>query len=358
MKRLNPKNLIPIVSACFLLGAGTPTEPKSPPVEIGVASWNIEVFDGTGPTDRTFPTRTDRHLEMIAETILETGADVIGLQEIKGRRSLVQLADAINRLERQKKTGGFWMAGSARTRVDHIHLAFLWNSSTLELLGEVTELKELSCGYDGERVSSKEELRFHRVPLAARFRVKAAPENDFTVIVLHLKASKTGIFGGLDVNDIRRRGEWETLLRKWLLKPTAQGNLKDEDIVVLGDMNEAASNLAQLLDRHATGEDTRGRLILDPSDFSDEEAFLLFTSGDKEFPRDFTYQGNSEAGQGSSGEDKLYWSKNFIDHILITRSLLDNWDGEFDIEYFELTHDLKDHVHFSDHRPVSIKLNF
>lgn len=357
MRRIR-RNLILIISACNLLGTGVPAALHPATVEIGIASWNIEVFDAVGPFDRTFPTRDDRHLEMIAETILETGADVIGLQEVQGRRSLVQLIAGLNRLESKKKSAFTWEGVSSRTRANNIHLALLWNSATLELLGEVTELEELSRGYGGDKVASKEELRFHRVPLAARFRVRAAPENEFTVIVLHLKASKTGLFGGLDVNDIRRRGEWEDLLRKWLLKPDAQGSLRDEDIIVLGDMNEAASNLTQLLDRFATGDDIRGSLILDPSDFPEGKSFLLFTSGGKEFPRDFTYQGNSEKGQGDSREDQLYWSKNFIDHILISRSLLDNWDGEFNIEYFELRYPLADHVHLSDHRPVSIKLNF
>jgi hypothetical protein len=43
---------------------------------------------------------------------------------------------------------------------------------------------------------------------------------------------------------------------------------------------------------------------------------------------------------------------------LISRSLVDNWDEDFRIDYFEKRYPLKDHIHLSDHRPVSISLRF
>jgi len=193
--------------------------------------------------------------------------------------------------------------------------------------------------------------------------VRKAPANDFTVIVLHLKARSTGISGGLDGNDRRRRGELEALLRQWLLKPESQGDLRDRDIIVLGDLNERSDVLVELLNTHGTGDDVCGRLILDPSDFSDSGAYLLFTSAALSFPRHFTFEANAEKGQRrrggrSSENDYLSGYRNFIDHILISRSLLPAWNGEYDIEYFELRYPLSDHVRISDHRPVSIRLRF
>jgi endonuclease/exonuclease/phosphatase family metal-dependent hydrolase len=340
-----------------------------PVAEIGIASWNIERFDAVGPDDETFPRRSQRHLEMIAGTILETGTDVIGLQEIvpprsaSARSSLDQLIAELNKQEKVKKgTPGplpIWTGQGGKEHVGDIYTAIVWNTRTLELLGKVTELTQLRRGYGSQsKAGSKEELRFPRIPLVARFRVRAAPENDFMVIVLHLKASSTGLYGGLDSNDIRRRGELEALLGDWLLKPHVQGELRDEDVIVLGDFNERNSVLVELLDKYGTRDDTRGRLILDASDFCDPRARFLFTSAASDSSMNYTFRHNSEKGERGREDDRMSYYRNFLDHILISRSLLDYWDGNYWISYFEGYYPLKDHVHLSDHRPVNIFLRF
>lgn len=347
--------------------AVTPLPATDRGIEVGVASWNIELFDEAGPVDKSFPTRSRRHLEMIAETILGTGADVIGLQEVIGGRSLDQLISELNRMdkkkERRESRTAVWRGVAGKTRPEQIHSAILWKETILELIGEVTELEELSWGHrEGEGVASRDLLRFHRIPLAARFRVRAAPACDFTVIVIHLKSMDQGIDGYLDSNDRRRRGELEDFIRLWLLKPAAQGSLKDEDVIVLGDMNEKPLFLVQLLDEYGTAPDVRGRFILDPSGFSNPRALLLFADGFLEFPENYTYRGSIEKGQEwgeySANEDALTDYTNFLDHILLSRSLASRWDGEYMIDYFESRYPLEDHVHLSDHRPVSIRLRF
>jgi endonuclease/exonuclease/phosphatase family metal-dependent hydrolase len=346
----------------------------SSPVDIGIASWNIELFDTVGPNDQTFPKREQRHLTMMAETLLGTGADVIGLQEIMPPRSdsepcsLDLLVSEMNRLEKTKQSGAkpqaIWKgkAGKITSKYKYPSVALMWNTKTLELLGKVTELTQLKRGYGfGKPTTSREELRFPRAPLVARFRVRSAPANDFVVIVLHLKAKTAGLDGGLDTNDIRRRGEWESLLREWLMKPEAQGPFKDEDIIVMGDLNESNSVIIELLDKYGTGDDVRNRMVRDVAGFDNPRALLLFTSGKKEFPY-FTYQWNGEKGEhGMRGElpmDILSWKTKFLDHILISRSLVDNWDKEFTIDYFEKRYPFRDHIRLSDHRPVSIRLRF
>jgi endonuclease/exonuclease/phosphatase family metal-dependent hydrolase len=347
-------NLISSLLIAGTLLAGKPSPTPPPRAGVVIASWNIEGFDAPGPEDLTFPTRGLRHLAGMAEIIRETGADVIGLEEVTGTRSLGDLVSALNQ-------GGWgnWTGAAGRTSPRQSHVALLWRTDTLEIIGEVAELSDLPYGYRaGQSVTSPDQRLFPRIPLAARFRARAAPGSDFTVVALHLKAGKTGIFGGLDSEDRRRRGEWETLIRRWVDRPEAQGALRSDRLVILGDMNEAAPVIVQLLDQHGTTEEVKGRLILDPSDFSDPRASLLFASAAREFPRDFTFQGNTEKGENGAAADSLWDYKNFIDHILISRSLLDAWDGEFAIEYFELDHPLSDHVHFSDHRPVGIRLRF
>ncbi len=90
-------------------------------VNIGVASWNIERFDAVGPADHTFPKRDHRHLEMIAQTILETGADVIGLQEMISPQSssapsaLEQLLSELNKQESKIRRTSFPTHSVSRT---------------------------------------------------------------------------------------------------------------------------------------------------------------------------------------------------------------------------------------------------
>jgi hypothetical protein len=359
---------------CLAIAGGcvstlTAVKATPPPVEIAVASWNIEQFDAAGPDDKTFPTRSTRHIEMIAETILRTGADVIGLQEIMGPEregdpyALVQLVAEMNRLDAARGRPASWKGWPTKPPRHFSHIAIAWNDRALELLGRVTLLWPLHSGYEKKGgASSKEKLRFPRIPLAARFRVRAAPENSFTMVVLHLKAGTTGLRGGLDTNDVRRRGEWEDLLRKWALDPGAQGELRDGNLVIAGDMNEKASVIVSLMDEFGTGDDVKGRLVLDPSDFSDPAATLLFTSGGLKAPRDYTFQGNSEKGEedgeGKRPADELWDRKKFMDQILISRGLADAWDGEYRIEYFEKAYPLSDQIRLSDHRPVCIKLHF
>ena len=330
-------------------------------VEIGLASWNIERFDAAGPGDRTFPCRTKRHLGMMADILLGTGADVVGLEEMVPRRlatapsSLDQIVAEMNR----RSGARTWKGTGESAHGGPIYTAILWNTARVDLVGKVTELTRLKRGYGfGAPIRSRDELRFARAPLAARFRVKEAPEYDFTVIVLHMKAGSTGLRGGLDENDKRRRGEWEDLLRKWVLKPVAQGDLRDDDLVVMGDMNERAGVIVELLDRYGTAPDVKGRLILDASDFADPAATLLFASASLDSPPDYTFRYNEEKGQNGRDEDYMGSSRNFLDHILISRSLLDRWDGKFKIDYFENRYSLSDCVRFSDHRPVSIRLSF
>jgi len=339
--------------------------------EIGVGAWNIELFDAAGPDDVTPPTRSLRHLRMLAEVVLETKVDLMGIEEVRGPRtrggpySLEQLVNEINAVERERRRGGggapVWKGASAKPADGGIHVALIWNTATLEPVGSVTSLSSLGRSFgEGDAASSAAELRFPRLPISARFRVRAAPENEFTVIVLHLKAKSTGIDGGLDTNDLRRRGELEDLLRKYVLDPAKRETARN--LIIAGDLNEEAPVLVRLLDAHGTGDDVRERLILDHSDFSNPNAMLLFTSAVLSPRSDFTYQGNAEKGQlnGSSvrGDDYLSPHRKFIDHILISRGLFPRWDGEYQIEYFETYYPLEDHVHLSDHRPVSIRLRF
>lgn len=79
------------------------------------------------------------------------------------------------------------------------------------------------------------------------------------------------------------------------MKPDAQGDLRDEVIIVPGDLNKRNYNYVEFLDSYGTGDDVHGRLIM---------------------------------------------------------------DGTYLIDCFEKRYERADNVRISDHRPVSVRLLF
>ena len=340
-------------------------------IELGLATWNIENFDGAGPEDNTVPTRSERNLRQIASILLQTRADIIGLEEIY-RKSPFQdtapprlIVDAMNKLEEEKSGMKLsfpvwkWVMGETEGKPNND--AFLWNDSKVELLG-FRELADLRVGYTKVRIPA-EELRFPRIPLAARFRLREAPGFDLQVIVLHLKASGSGFGPKLDRNDKRRRGELESLYFDWIAQTEAQGELRDEDMVILGDLNETNRNLVDLLDEFGTRPESKGILTLSPDRLPSDRPGFLFADAVLFDHWDYSFMGNAQRGEVSRYNGNIYagdtvsedWAK-LIDHILISPSLVKKWDGQCYIEYFERDYPVHDHVHFSDHRPVTIFL--
>ena len=347
-----------------------PTPPLVPGrVSLGLTTWNLERFDGAGKGDETFPTRTSEQLSWMARILLDTHPDIIALQEISPRSpfsSRTPLEQLVAEMNAQASPGDEWKGwGSADPGAERLGgtVCLLWNSRTVERVA-FAELTGLRVGYrEGVRVPL-EDLRFPRIPPAARFRSRRARDFDLTVIGVHLKASGGGFEDSLDANDIRRRGELEDLLGEWVLRPDRQGKLGDKDVVILGDFNERAVYLVRLLDQFGTRDDTRERLVRYPDALDPDRQSFLFAGDLTRSRKDYTWRGNAEAGQekgwkGKEGifEEDVTWARytNVIDHVLISGSLVPLWDGEAPITYFEESFPLSEHVHFSDHRPVSVR---
>lgn len=379
LKRLGFLTLL--LGYVMLLGCGVtppgsipspPPEPEPNFILLGIATWNIERFDGAGQGDNTPPTRSEKQLRMIARILLDTGAAIIGLQEIAPLSEFLevspfeQIINALNEQEAERRgqetTAPVWRGVIGRIEGVPQRVALIWNEEVVEVLA-TTELEELRVGYSGVRgFLEEEDLRFPRIPLVGRFRLRQKPDFDLMVIVLHLKAWGLGFDQTLDSNDLRRRGELEDLLFKWVLNPQAQGEFKDRDIVILGDLNETSQDLVRLLDEFGSRPESKGMFALYPDTLSKRKLSFLFTDGLFTSPGDYTYMGNREKGEVNyRGEiydrdmvsDKY---KYILDHILISKHLVKNWDGNCRIHYFENQYGLEDHVHLSDHRPVSIKL--
>lgn len=340
-------------------------------VELGLATWNIENFDGAGEEDTTIPTRSERNLRQIAAILLKTRAAIIGLEEIYQKSAfqdtppVQRIADAMNKLEEERAgkrlTREGWKYVMGETEGIPNNDAFLWNDEKVELLS-FRELKELRVGYTKIRIPA-EDLRFPRIPLAARFRLREVPDFDLTVVVLHLKARGSGFGPKLDQNDIRRRGELENLYFNWIAQTDLPEKLKDSDMVIMGDLNETNRNLVDLLNEFGTREESKGILTLSPEKLPADRPGFLFTDAGLSDHWEYSFMGNAQRGQVSHYNGNIYsgdtisedWAK-LIDHILISSSLVEKWDGECYIDYFERDYCVHDHVHFSDHRPMTIFL--
>lgn len=360
---------VPRPSPPLPLPPASPVPLPDPPgtVSVGITAWNIERFDGAGEGDETFPRRTGEHLKSMARVLLGTSPAVIGLEEIDAFSEFTSVApvDQIVAALNEEASGGGgekpWQGFAGQIPGLPQRLALLWNRALVEPIA-IRELSELRVGYTKAKRYPVTELRFPRIPLAGRFRLKAAPAFDFTVVVMHLKATDLGFENGLDENDIRRRGEVEDFLFKWALRPEAQGDLRDEEMAVMGDLNETAENLVYLLDQYGTTLESRGLLALTKDDLRDEKAVFFFADGEFSAPAQYTFIGNAEKGEKNSS-GMVYWRdtiwsdrRSFIDHILLSRALAPRLAGPARPVYFDRWYPVAEYVHFSDHRPITIRL--
>ncbi len=340
-------------------------------VSLGLTTWNIERFDGAGEKDTTFPTRNAEQLAWLARILLDTNSGIIVLEEIAETSEfspvapLLQLVEELDRQEaaRSGKPGGdgSWQGFIGSSPGFPSKVALVWNRDEVEVeaLGELAELR---VGYtdDGVRVPA-DALRFPRVPVAGRFRLKRAPWFDLTVVGVHLKAMNGGFEDELDVEDRRRLGELSDLFGDWVLQTGAVGPLADPDLAVLGDFNEQASNLVRLMEEHASDPRLRNLLFLYPDAVPASGPGFFFADAAALGPDDYSFQGNAEKGQpgrdGPYPEDTVWPSSGYvIDHVLLSSALARYWDGSASIEYFDKELPLHDLVRMSDHRPVTVRL--
>jgi endonuclease/exonuclease/phosphatase family metal-dependent hydrolase len=304
----------------------------------------------------------------MARILLSTSPAVIGLEEIDAFSEFTEAApiDLIVAALNEEATGGAgegpWQGFSGQIPGLPQRLALAWNGRIVDKIA-LRELSELRVGYTKEKRYPAAELRFPRIPLAGRFRLKEIPAFDFTVVVMHLKAIDLGFENGLDENDIRRRGELEDFLFKWALQPEAQGDLRDEEMAVMGDLNETAENLVYLLDQYGSTTASRGLLALTAKDLAEEKAVFFFADGEFSAPAQYTYMGNSEKGEKNSSGMVFWrdtvWSdrRSFIDHILLSRALAPRLVGPARPVYFDRWYPVSEHVRFSDHRPITVRLS-
>jgi endonuclease/exonuclease/phosphatase family metal-dependent hydrolase len=252
---------------------------------LDLATWNIEHFPKTTGTP-----------ELLADLIRSLDLDLVALQEITSEAAF---DDVLARLPDHE---GILSTHTYPTGDAH-KLALITKSSLLTV-SEV-DLLFTSSPY-----------AFPRPPLRARILVHGAHPFDFTVIVVHLKA------GVGDENAARRTEamiELEALMRHEVDGPG------DDDIVLLGDMNEVLS--------HPNALPVWAPLLDAP------ERYTVLTRAIAE-----------------SGGVSFIPAGIMLDHIVVTTSLIDEIDGR--APFITRLHDVIPGYlgTVSDHLPVSISL--
>ena len=280
--------LISSVSNCQIedLSFGTPET-------FDIMTWNIEQFPKNGQTTVNYVSDIIQNLEM----------DIIAIQEVDNINYFDQMVAGLSLYEGYLESE--WFAG----------LAYIYNS-------EVIQINDLYEIYTTSQYWSA----FPRSPM-----VMDLNYYDHRIIIInnHYKCCGDGIFNSGDSGDEETRRYQANLL----LKAYIDENFSDENVILLGDLNDDISETAQNNVFQMFIEDAGNYL------FADYE-IATGTSANWSFPN---------------------WPSH-LDHVLITNELF----SEFENEESEVkTIKIDDYLsgwseydqNISDHRPVALKLN-
>ena len=246
---------------------------------LDILTWNL----------KEFPLSGNLTIEIVESIIEELNLDFIALQEMWSGTAFSDLKNSLAGWEGFRSTSAAY----------DINIAVLYKTSTIQ----INNIHEIYVDNS---------WAFPRSPIVADITFK---ENDYTIINNHLKA-------GVDQEDEARRLEASIKLKEYI-----DNNLADENVILLGDLNDE---------------------ITDPEN---ENVFWCFIEDPDEYQ--FADMGIAE---GSS----YYWSypswPSHIDHILITNELYDEWENS-NILTLRIDEYYQDYATtISDHRPVLIKL--
>ncbi len=265
---------------------------------LDIATWNIE----------RFPKRGDTTIVYVAKCIKAMDVDLIGMQEIKGKKAFLNLIKELNKIDKKNKWKGYRAKSDKRW---HVNLAFIYKANVIH----VNKIYELF-----KRKDEKYRYIFPRYPLVIDFNYHG---ERFVVINNHLKA-RSG-----EKNRNRRRKALSKL-HAWVMK-----NLPNENVIILGDMND------QLVDLPSTN------------------VFTVFLKDKK----DFSFADYKIAADSTADWSYPYWKyRGHIDHIIISNELYDDFSNKnsavktIAIDKFMEGGDEARYQFITDHRPVAIRL--
>ena len=265
---------------------------------LDIATWNIQ----------TFPKRGDTTIVYVANCIKNMDVDLLGMQEIKGRKAFLNIIKELNKIDKTNKWKGFRAKSDGRWQMN---LAFIYKANVIK----VKKIYELYNTKD-----NKYRYEFPRFPLVIDFKYKG---ERFIVIDNHLKARNKA-------KDIKRR---RAALKK--LHNYAMENLPNDNLIIIGDMND------QLVDADSAN------------------VFGVFLNDKK----NFAFADYKIASDSTADWSYPYWKyRGHIDHILISNELYPNFKKAnstvktIAIDKFMEGGDEARYQFITDHRPVAIRL--
>lgn len=272
---------------------------------LDLATWNVEFFGTTSPTDRGDTSPIDRfQVEHVEQAVRQSGIDLWAFQEVSDGEDFAALLDSLSGTGYEGILGP--NVSAPNTPFDQ-KLAFIYDTSVLTIT-DTTVLELGSFDFAG------------RLPLElAATATVAGVSRDLRIITIHAKASG-------DSESRGRRAAASVSLKAYTDGLVSQGL----DVVVLGDFND--------------GLETSGPY----GNFVADDAYRFATTALFDGGVD-TYCGFNDSSNTCSGGST-------IDHILFTESLA---GGFVEADRFgELLSDLPQYsTTTSDHLPVLIRID-
>lgn len=265
---------------------------------LDIATWNIE----------RFPKRGDTTVVYIANCIKSMDIDLVGMQEVRGRKAFLDIINELNKLDKKNKWKGYRAKSDEKWQMN---LAFIYKSNIIK----VNKIYELYNTKDG-----KYRYEFPRFPLVIDFQYKG---KKFIAINNHLKARNKE-------KDIKRR-----IAALGKLHSYSMENFPKDNLIILGDMND------QLVDADSVN------------------VFGIFLKDKK----NFRFADYKIAADSTANWSYPYWKyRGHIDHIIISNELYRGFKKAksevktIAIDKFMEGGDEARYQFITDHRPVAIRL--
>lgn len=261
-----------------------------------IITWNLQNFPKNG-----FET-----LNYLSELITEIDVDIIALQEIESKQDLQYLINLLNG----------WSGFTANSASFDVDLTFLYKDN-LSLIN-ISELEILDYYF------------LPRTPLMMEF---IWNNQHIYLINNHYKCCGDGIIDTTNYWD----EEYRRLQSSTALKSYIESNLTNENVIILGDLNDEI-------------QDLEINNVFRP--FLNDENFLF---------ADLNIANSNSSNWSWPGWNSSYSASHF-DHFIISDELFDDFINfgssceTLNIEQFSDL-DWEEYYHFiSDHKPVSLKL--
>jgi endonuclease/exonuclease/phosphatase family metal-dependent hydrolase len=263
---------------------------------LDVVTWNIQNFPKAGDTTIVY----------VGHIMLAMDADIFALQEIQSDSSFIQLRNYMNLLDTKNKWHSYRATSDQR-----------WNMNVAYLFkADISEYVVFNEIYTED--SKENKYAFPRYPLVMRFVYKNEP---IYLLNNHLKAR------GTEEDKAKRRKAIE------LLDLHIITFLDNANVIILGDMNDQVTKPKE------------------------ENVFTVFLNK----PDEYQFVNYDLAADPNADWSYPYWKyRGFLDNIVITNELFDNFDYVKTIvidRYMEGGEDVR-YKMIGDHRPVGARFQF